>query len=215
MALQQEWAGYRTAGRNESKLGTTDLMLHPAHLPARAVYASLSYSSNFQRVSLGQRQTLLRGSFDGHYRLRSSDGAAHRCPVISSGTVGPVAVLCFPDSPHGAGLAGEGALATAAGGFATQAAGLGTPKTTVDGWNSDGEVTWLVVSNKLMCRARLGAGGVVDCIACCRGTAGYTTSSHKQNDVNVKRVLFPEFDGEALVIEVQKSSQTVKTWIFS
>ena len=92
----------------------------------------------------------------------------------------------FPDSPHGAGLAGEGASATAAGGFDSRAAKSDTSKTTFDGWNSEGEVSWLVVLNKLTCGARLEleAGGDLDFIACGRSTMGWSTSSKKQKDVN-------------------------------
>ena len=108
---------------------------------------------------------------------------------------------------------GEGATAAAAGGFGSQAAEPGTPKTTVDGWNSDGEVSWLVVSDDLTCGARLGAEGDLDFIACGRSTAGCSTSSHKQKEV--KRLAFPLTNGQALAIQVPRSSPTVKTRIFS
>ncbi len=119
----------------------------------------------------------------------------------------------FPNSPHGAGLVGEGASTTAAGGFSLHAAKSDTPKTTVDGWNSYGVVTWLVVSSKLTCGLRLGLGGNLDFIACGRDAIGCVTLSHKCK--GVKRVSFPEYDGEALTIQVRKSSQIAKTWIFS
>ena len=78
----------------------------------------------------------------------------------------------FPNSPQGAGAAGEGASTAAAGGLVSQAAESDTSKTTVDGRNLDGKVSWLVVSDELTCGARLGAKGNLDFIACGQSTVG-------------------------------------------
>ncbi len=55
------------------------------------------------------------------------------------------------------------------------------PKATLDGWNSDGVVTWMVVLSKLIREARLGSKRDLDFIACGCDTKGWDTVSHKRN----------------------------------
>ena len=126
----------------------------------------------------------------------------------------------FPETPSASGVRASAEEGRRASGAPT---GPGvqpdTPKSTLDGWNSDTRVSMELVSTTRTCGVRSGVtAGLVDFPVCALDPKSCDFLSHKGGGTKSKPVIrmeFPINDRDALAISVRRSSQGTKPRVFS